>query len=557
MKRQTLTIAAAVCAAFYATIAAAHEFRPALTLDDARAAACRISTPTARGTGTFNGVDKTNGWAVISTNYHVITTNSVVTLDFWTNSVQQTIKGTVYARYYDASLPVDAALIKVDPDELAKIDPPFVPLAGRGAAPGPDSYILSAGCPKGRFVNAWRGKVLGYYAGRTVEFQPPPVPGQSGSAIVSFIDGKLWQTGILTWLIGPEGVDSSKGGAIPIANLYEARDRQRAATPTGAGTGGAASPIPPGATECADTAAGVYVIEITRDNCPACRAAEIDAQKLVSAGVSLRTVNASTPAGADYARRFNATAAPTWLIFDAGEHERARHVGAGRAAAILRDVAAIADAPVVDDPAPEPSAQEPTPPAQTPPPADVPKPADDPTPPPVDDLVKSFCPLILDTAPGDASQDFRRRAPVYDDDLTLVDFFADSDAAWRARRDKATPPADADKTAPEPPKTPTTPRAGLRGALSADALVDRAVDRLTANIDAAVDARKTEIKGTVQSFWRAVKWRVITGCITLGVVMLIIVQILAAGVRWLMRRARKAWRLMIAQAAAQTSVKKE
>lgn len=226
----------------------AEDFRRATNdLDDVFAASCRVNVSGARGSGTFNGVK--DGLAYISTNYHVVSNQKSATVDFWTNGVKQTLAGRVAWRAYDANLPADFAFIVVDADELKRtIDPPYVALGGSDAKPSVNSFFLSSGGPKGWSVKAWKGKILDYYNGETVLFQPHPVPGQSGSGVFEEIDGELFQVGIITWLIGAEGDDASKGGAIPISNLYKALKTHpyNVAAPNNEN----GSPIPPDAVEC-------------------------------------------------------------------------------------------------------------------------------------------------------------------------------------------------------------------------------------------------------------------------------------------------------------------
>lgn len=224
------------------------EFRRAdNTLDDVFSASCRVNVSGARGSGTFNG--EKDGLAYISTNYHVVSGQKNATVDFWTNGVKQTLAGRVVWRAYDANMPADFAFIVVDAEELKRtVDPPYVALGGSDAKPSVNSFFLSSGGPKGWAVKAWKGKVLDYYNGETVLFQPHPVPGQSGSGVFEEIDDELFQVGIITWLIGSEGDDAAKGGAIPISNLYKAL-KQRPYQ-VGFPSGDKGSPIPPGAVEC-------------------------------------------------------------------------------------------------------------------------------------------------------------------------------------------------------------------------------------------------------------------------------------------------------------------
>lgn len=205
---------------------AGERFRRAETFEDAFKASCRVSVDGARGSGAFFG--ECDGTAYILTNYHVVTNATRARLDFWANGRQESVEGVVDWRYYDAGVPCDFARIAVPSDKLAYINPPWVALGGSDARPSDNAVIISSGAPDGRFVQSWKGWTEGYYNNRTCIFSPPPVPGQSGSAIIEKIDGALFITGILTWLIGEKGRDESKGGAIPIANLYKALSRNPA-----------------------------------------------------------------------------------------------------------------------------------------------------------------------------------------------------------------------------------------------------------------------------------------------------------------------------------------
>lgn len=223
-------------------------FRRAETFSDIHAASCRVRVSSSIGSGTFIGFTDDACW--ILTNYHVVGKENNVKIDFWTNSKLETVDGKVSWRFYDVNLPGDFAFVKIDARDLKRIDPPFVPPAGPDVKPTEHGFIASSGCPDGRFAQAWRGEVISYYNGKTAVFQPPPVPGQSGSGIIEYIDGKPYVVGVLTWLFGQKGLDESTGGAIPISNLYLAADgRVRLEI----GTGGNIEAIPPDAVECSDT----------------------------------------------------------------------------------------------------------------------------------------------------------------------------------------------------------------------------------------------------------------------------------------------------------------
>ena len=312
-----LRTAVVLAVALFATVGYALEFKRAETFEDAFGASCRVSVSGARGSGTFVYYD--NRDAYILTNYHVVTTNNTATVEFWTNSKLQRISGKVVWRYYDvkSAKPKDFAFIVVDAQQLKReIDPPFMPIAGPNVRPPQNSYICSAGAPDGRFVQSWKGEIIGYYNGETVEFQPPPVPGQSGSGIISFYDGEPWLTAVLTWLFGEKGQDDSSGGAIPIANLYEAakarplpaafQDDSNELTPS----------IPDNATECA--APNLRALIFTAPDCKACNQAKGEFGK-VAKSIESALVDTSTNDGYTLALSYAVTKIPTIVVIDGND----------------------------------------------------------------------------------------------------------------------------------------------------------------------------------------------------------------------------------------------
>ncbi len=197
------------------------EARRAKTVDDVRRAACRVGVENARGSGSIIGFDDRLSKYLVLTNYHVVTNSARASCEFWDERGRRSkTVGEIVWRAHDQQRPYDYALIAIDKSFVENLDLPYVPLAGEDARVAQGEALDSAGCPRAQFVVSWDGGVL--KADRTVEFTPGPYPGQSGSAIIAFIDGKPWNVGTLTWLVGQEGSDSSKGAFIPIRNLWAA-----------------------------------------------------------------------------------------------------------------------------------------------------------------------------------------------------------------------------------------------------------------------------------------------------------------------------------------------
>lgn len=506
MKRRIIFYGLTVGAILFCATSFAAEFRRAKTFQDCYEASCRVCVSNARGTGTFIGFDSEKDRCLILTNYHVVTNNSSARLDFWTNGTLQSVNGKVFARFYNAQIPYDFALISVDPDELAKIAPPYIALAGKDAAPDSKSFIISSGAPKGRHVQAWKGQVLGYFNGATVEFRPAPVPGQSGSAIVSEVDGQLWITGVLTWLIGAEGADESKGGAIPISNLYRALNGR-----TDASTG-SESPIPPDATECVEKAP--YCVEIFQDNCKPCDDAQKDAEQIKKAGYGLAGYNASLKEGARRAIELGVKSTPTFIVYDGTGTETARFEGAGHGAEII---AALKLSEKTTAPKTKSKAQK-----------EPPKPTTTEEEPDYlqEDLLLYEQDLFtlpnLDDETDSASFDFRNRAPVYEnaDDYEDAGFFDDSDACWRQRKGQRNQERPQEQApTPQAPTPPTIDegklgdrlgnrlRNGLSDSLGAQ--IESAIDSIEKRVEKKADSKIAEVKTSIRKTFDAWKWKVL------------------------------------------------
>ena len=340
MKRLTLA-AFATAAAFVPCSAFGSEikFRRGFTWEDAHAATFRVEVNGARGTATFIGSPKDRpDVAVFLTNYHVVTKNNEAKLTSWGDYLQRSIRGEIVWRAYNINAPWDFAVIWADAATLKReIDPPYIQIAGPGVKPGRGAKILSAGCPDGRFAQAWGGSIVDYYDGKTAVFTPPPVPGQSGSGIFETIDGELYLVGVLTWLFGEKGNDDSTGGAIPIANLYDAA---RGVSPAGVTSEPA---VPANATECgvaltsaktsvpavvvaeksgckvdavavARAANSVALYFFYQTKCAACDRVKPDIRRLTEDGYRVHSFNVAAPENAKLAKDWGVEDVPRALL---------------------------------------------------------------------------------------------------------------------------------------------------------------------------------------------------------------------------------------------------
>lgn len=512
MKRAFRFVVALSACFFFSMSATAHEFKRAVTLEDARGATCRVCVPGARGTGFFFGVEGEYG--LIGTNYHVVQKNKSGRLDFWTNGYMESVNATIDWRAYNLALIYDFAIMRVPVDELAKINPCWIALAGADAKPNVGAIIISCGAPDGRFPQAWKGQLTEYYNGKTAVFSPPPVPGQSGSPICEYVNGELFVTGILTWLFGEKGNDDSKGGAIPIANLYKALGIRGADVEYHDDN---ASPIPPDATECAEStsASAPCILMFTQANCPPCVDAERDVEFLRALGVPVYVYDVATAVGSEYVKRYGVERTPTFVLLDKEYRPVVIRVGAGKGDELreeyekhvekLRAELNNIKAELSGDGARDGKVLT----GQT-------LPSDRAVPPSPDSSA-------IINLPEAAPLDFRQRAPVCES-ARNVGIFDDADARWqelKRKRNNGEQPKDDDQSTKEDKTRPK--------------LKERLQDGTSEIINQAVNKTIEKLKAQMKEKWEAVKFTVfMTFCFILALALLI-ASAIAHGVNALLR----------------------
>lgn len=189
-------------------------------LDAVYPAVVRISTKNSVGTG-FCSFDY-DGRLWIASNHHVVGTEKKVKVEFFHQNRPFPVEGTVRANYF-SQRPDDFSFVIVDKEDVP-FDVPVLKWGGRDARPGVDALVISAGCPRGRWVFGWKGFVNAYNK-NVCEFTPASIPGMSGSPLCEKINGEIVVTGIVTYLMrrnDEQGQDVSRGGAIPISHFYDA-----------------------------------------------------------------------------------------------------------------------------------------------------------------------------------------------------------------------------------------------------------------------------------------------------------------------------------------------
>lgn len=522
MKRLNLIIVM-FCAAFVVQSAVGHEFRRAFTLEDARGATCRVCVSGARGTGFFVGVE--DGYACIFTNFHVVEKNQVARCDFWTNGYMESVTGRIVWRAYDLNKSYDFAQIRVPVDDLAKIDPAWLQFGGSDAMPSVGSIIISSGAPDGRFPQAWKGQILEYYNGKTAVFSPPPVPGQSGSPICEYIDNELFVTGILTWLFGEKGRDDSKGGAIPVANLYKALGKRGA----NVDYHDDASPVPPNATECAENiAVSPCVLMFTQEDCPPCLEARQDVAFLRALNVPVYVYDIATELGTEYVKRYQIERTPTFTLLDKNFKPVQSFVGAGKSdeiRAAYEKIKAQSQVPEKSKDAP-PEGQG----------GDAPNSE---LPPVLSDSGRVASPSVPsvinlpELAPLPEKSDFRLRPPVYESAID-VGIFDDAENHWqelKRRRNKGNEddqPKDDDQSTKEDKARPR--------------LKDKIQDGTSEIISQSINKTIENLKIKMKEKWEAAKFTILAGFCLIVIIALLIAQIIIEMMKWLWNKGVAKWR---------------
>lgn len=530
MKRLNLIIVM-LCAAFIVQSAVGHEFRRAFTLEDARGATCRVCVNGARGTGFFVGVE--DGYACIFTNFHVVDKNQVARCDFWTNGYMESVTGRIVWRAYDLNKSYDFAQIRVPVDDLAKIDPAWLQFGGSDATPAIGSIIISSGAPDGRFPQAWKGQILEYYNGKTAVFSPPPVPGQSGSPICEYIDNELFVTGILTWLFGEKGRDDSKGGAIPVANLYKALGKRGA----NVDYHDDASPVPPNATECAEkTAVSPCILEFTQDDCPPCLEAQRDIEFLRALNVPVYVYDVASEAGSEYVKRYGVERTPTFILLDKDFKPVQTFVGAGKSEEIRtafektkaqsqvqtqdQSVSSSSSSTVEKSQVVNEGNQG----------GDVPGSE---LPPVLSDSGRVASPSVPsvinlpELVPLPEKLDFRLRPPVYESAID-VGIFDDAENHWQELKRRRNKGSDDDQSKDEDQaEKEEKARPRLK-----DKLQDGTSEIIGQSINKAIENLKLKMKEK----WEAVKFAVLMGFCLILAVALLIAQGIAVALKWAFRK---------------------
>ena len=168
-------------------------------------AVCRIVShgPTTNvGTGTF--VKKTKQGYLILTCGHVIADGIFFSINVFNDSkksmaIPAKLKFSSFAGIisYD-----DLALLEIRDKDLRGYVPDVIEIASE--LPSKDDKVYGYGFPGGRWVQRWDGRVI-EILDENIFFDAIPTPGQSGSAILTLVNGKPRIVGMILWTFPDRG----------------------------------------------------------------------------------------------------------------------------------------------------------------------------------------------------------------------------------------------------------------------------------------------------------------------------------------------------------------
>ena len=200
-------------------------FAKTLSLNEIMEGVCRVNNG---GSGTC--IKETDKEYLVLTNAHVVGTRDWASVEFFSMGYKtKELLGNVIWKQRVERTDVDFAIISVSKNYFTNtpktLMPRVIPLVPKGYVPKEGDYISAAGCPGGRWIQGWEGRILLDKKTRLI-FTPPPIGGQSGSGLTIHLNGETRVGAVLTWRVGDRDAPEKNavGAAIPIARLYSALD---------------------------------------------------------------------------------------------------------------------------------------------------------------------------------------------------------------------------------------------------------------------------------------------------------------------------------------------
>lgn len=189
-----------------------------LTPEQVSNAACRIVVPQFSG-GTIMGsgmvIYEDEKHYFVMTNAHVAgRQDAALTVEFYKDGFKtKPIEAVATWVEYQRGSSIDFAIVAVEKARLGDHKPRIIPFAKLDKAKlKPGQHIYGAGCPAGKWLQYWSARVT-KTTDNVVNFNMPPVGGQSGSAILATIDNETRVVGLLTWRFGATRETEYGGGS--------------------------------------------------------------------------------------------------------------------------------------------------------------------------------------------------------------------------------------------------------------------------------------------------------------------------------------------------------
>lgn len=186
-------------------------------------AVVRVESDRTYGSGTVFSESKDAYF--ILTNFHVVGNVDKVDIDFFVvGKHHKRVKGDVMWKKLDERRSIDLAVVKVLKSSLGDHKPLVIKLAPKDVNVDVGDTIYSMGFPHARWAMGWFGIVT--KDDRIMHFHPTPFAGQSGSSLLTTIDGQTYIVAIIGWKTREDSVKSNGklggyGIAMHVSVLYD------------------------------------------------------------------------------------------------------------------------------------------------------------------------------------------------------------------------------------------------------------------------------------------------------------------------------------------------
>lgn len=222
---KTIILTLAILLGLFNTAAA-----KSLSLEEIIDGSCRVTSQLGlTQTSPYGGLSFGSGTVIreddskfyVLTNGHVVQGAQKVFLEFFSEGYKSyALPATVEKYWYNQNTSVDLSVLSVAKTYFGERKPRVVSVAPKEVGFGPNDLIRGAGCPAGRWSQAWQARLVKKNS-NTLTFNMVPFGGQSGSGILvdyKADDGETYTVlaGVVTWDVGAD-----HGAGISLARIYE------------------------------------------------------------------------------------------------------------------------------------------------------------------------------------------------------------------------------------------------------------------------------------------------------------------------------------------------